>query len=250
MRVPRWIDLRRAPREIRVIAALLAPTLTIWVITRVVDRVGVAGIHAIDRGVLRWFRRPEDMAVPIGPPWLLGAAREITALGSSTVLLFVIFSVAGYLWLERRHGMLGFLLASTFGGIALTTSLKDIFGRARPNIVPHLVEVNSASFPSGHSLLSAVVYMTLGVLLAEVTADRATRVYFVSLAAVLTTLIGLSRIYLGVHYPTDVLGGWLAGLLWSLLCGLAARELQRRRLIRPAAEEAPDQSASRSMPTI
>lgn len=247
--VPIWSRVRSAPRELRLVAWLLAPIAAAWLLTRVSDRFGIARIRSIDEHVLLWFRHPEDLAVPIGPPWVLDAAREITALGSSTVLLFVIFSVAGYLWLERRHGMLAFLLLSTFGGMALTTALKSVFSRARPSVVPHLVAVNSASFPSGHSLLSAVVYLTLGVLLAEVTAGRRARIYFVTLAALLTGLIGLSRVYVGVHYPTDVLGGWMAGLLWALLCGSVARELQRRRLLLiEGSADATDQRVTRSMP--
>lgn len=244
MRVPVGLRSRKTP----LLGLLLVPIAATWLLTRLVDRLGVARIREIDKHVLLWFRHPENLAVPIGPAWALDAAREITALGSSTVLMFVIFSVAGYLWLERRYGMLVFVLFSTFGGVALTTSLKSFFGRARPSVVPHLVAVHSASFPSGHSLLSAVVYLTLGVLLAEVTADRVTRVYFVTLAAVLTGLIGLSRVYVGVHYPTDVLAGWMAGLLWALCCGVAARELQRRRWIRPEGNGA-DQRVSRSIST-
>lgn len=248
MSAPRWLDLRRAPRELRVVGALLAGVLGAWLATRIVDAIGVARIRAIDRGILIAFRQPDDLAIPIGPVWLLDAARELSSLGSATVLVFVIFSVGGYLLLQKRHAMLGFVLFSTFGGMALTTVLKGWFGRSRPSVVPHLVAVHSMSFPSGHSLLSAVVYLTLGVLIAEVTVDRVTRVYFVTLAALLTGLIGITRVYLGVHYPTDVLGGWMLGLIWALGCGLAARELQRRHVIQPVPEPV-DQRVSRSMPT-
>ena len=220
------------PKELRLLTFLLAFASLLWAFTIVVAHITFTRVQSFDEQVLLWLRNPDDLAVPIGPHWLLGAAREITALGSSKVLLVLIFSVVGYLWLERRHGMAALVLLSTFGGMFLSTALKRAVGRPRPTVVPHLVPVGSPSFPSGHSLLSAVVYLTLGVLLARVTADRATKIYFMLLAAMLTCLIGLSRIYVGVHYPTDVIGGWVAGLFWALVCGVIARELQRHQVIK------------------
>ena len=221
------------PKEFRLLTLLFAFAILWWAFTMVVAHISFARVQSFDERVLLWLRNPNDLAVPIGPHWLPSAAREITALGSSTVLLVLIFSVIGYLWIGRRHGMAALVLFSTFGGMFLSTTLKSAVGRPRPTVVPHLVPVDSPSFPSGHSLLSAVVYLTLGVLLARVTADRTTKIYFVLLAAMLTCLIGLSRIYMGVHYPTDVFGGWVAGLFWALGCGAIARELQRHQVIKP-----------------
>jgi undecaprenyl-diphosphatase len=221
------------PKELRLLTFLLAFALLLWAFTMVVAHISFTRVQSFDERVLLWLRNPDDLAVPIGPRWLPSAARSITALGSSTVLLVLSFSVVVYLWLERRHGMAALVVFSTFGGMFLSTTLKSAVGRPRPTVVPHLVPVDSPSFPSGHSLLSAVVYLTLGVVLARVSADRTTKIYFVLLAAVLTCLIGLSRIYVGVHYPTDVFGGWIAGLFWALGCGGIARELQRRQVIKP-----------------
>jgi len=153
--------------------------------------------------------------VPIGPHWLLDVARDLTRLGSSSVLVFVVASVVVYLLLKRRFALMVFLLVSTGGGVLACTMLKGVFGRTRPGVVPHLVTVHSASFPSGHSLLSAVVYLTLAAILSRITPDRTTKIYFVILATFLTVLIGLSRIYLGVHYPTDVVAGLLASFVWT-----------------------------------
>ena len=222
-----------APKELRLVGLLLGFALSAWIAMLVVAFIGYPRIHELDTRVLLSMRSAADPSVPIGPDWLLTAASEITTLGSATILLLLIFSVAGYLWLEQRYGIMALVLVSTFGGMAINSSLKMFFDRPRPSIVPHLASVSSPSFPSGHSLISAVVYMTLGVLLTRVTTDRRAKRYFVLLAATITVLIGISRMYLGVHYPTDVFAGWVVGLVWALVCGLFARELQRRRVIRP-----------------
>ena len=225
--------LRSTPKELELLGLLLVFALGIWVLTLIVAELGYPRIQKLDERILVALREPQDLAVPVGPHWLLGTAREISALGSSTVLVFLIFSVIGYLWLERRYGVLMLVVVSTAGATLISAVLKDVLGRSRPTVVPHLVSVSSPSFPSGHSLLSAAVYLTLGTLLARVTTDRITKLYLVGLSATLAILIGASRVYLGVHYPTDVLAGWALGFLWSFLCGLFARELQRRRVITP-----------------
>jgi undecaprenyl-diphosphatase len=120
------------------------------------------------------------------------------------------------------------VLVATFGGLILSSLLKGLFERPRPQLVPHLSHVYTTSFPSGHSMLSAVVYLTLGTLLARLVQHRYLKIYFLVLALLLTFLVGLSRVYMGVHYPTDVLAGWTAGLAWASVCWLAARYLQQR----------------------
>ena len=231
--------LRALPKEAQLLVALCSVALALWGLALTVATLAFPHIQKFDEHVLLVLRHREDLSVPIGPHWLLDAARDITALGSSTVLLLLIFSVAGYLLLERRYGLMAFVLVSTFGGVLITIALKGFVGRSRPTVVPHLVAVESPSFPSGHSFLSAVVYLTLGALLARDTTDRVTKIYLVGLSATLTVLIGLSRIYAGVHYPTDVLGGWVAGSFWALCCGLIARDLQRRRVITPVEKPVP-----------
>jgi undecaprenyl-diphosphatase len=158
----------------------------------------------------------------------------LTALGSSTVLNVVIISVAGFLALRGRREMVALVLLSTYGGVLLSLFLKDFFERPRPGIVPHLVDVHSPSFPSGHSMLSAVVYLTLGALLARATAERSLKIYCLTIPLLLTFVIGFTRVYAGVHYPSDVLGGWAVGLLWALFCAEVARRLQRRGVVRRA----------------
>lgn len=129
--------------------------------------------------------------------------------------------------------MMAFMLAAIIGGVVVSTLLKSLFDRPRPDLVPHLSHVYTSSFPSGHSMLSAIVYLTLGSLLAAVMPSRKLKVYVLAVAIIVTVVVGASRVYLGVHYPTDVLAGWLAGLVWALLCWLIARWLQRRGKVEP-----------------
>ena len=123
------------------------------------------------------------------------------------------------------------VVAATLGGLLVSHLLKDLYDRPRPELVPHLVPVSTASFPSGHAMLSAVVYLTLGALLARLVDAWWVKLYVIVAALGLTGLVGLSRVYLGVHYPTDVLAGWAAGLSWAILCWLAVRYLQRHGMV-------------------
>ncbi|PYN81354.1 MAG: phosphoesterase [Candidatus Rokuibacteriota bacterium] len=185
-------------------------------------------MREFDEGLLRLLRRADDPQRPVGPPWLVGVAKDATALGGTTVLVIVLVVVVGYLALERRYAEIALLAGASAGGGLLSEALKLWFARARPDVVPHLVSVGSASFPSGHSMLAVVTYLTLGALLARFASRRRTRTYCIGVSLVLALLVGVTRVYLGVHYPTDVLAGWSAGLAWALLCWLVARSLQHR----------------------
>ncbi|HOJ74116.1 MAG TPA: phosphatase PAP2 family protein [Phycisphaerae bacterium] len=210
---------------------LLVIVLGVWAFAELADEVIEGETVTFDEWVTLKLRTADAPAEPIGPPWVERVAMDITALGGYTVLTLLVLAVAGYLLLARkRHAMWLVLLASGTGW-ALTMGLKEIFGRERPSIVPHLVQEQSLSFPSGHAMMSAVVYMTLGVLLAQLVERWTLRIYSLLLAVAATFLIGLSRVFLGVHYPTDVLAGWSAGLAWAVLCWLVARSLQRRGVL-------------------
>lgn len=143
---------------------------------------------------------------------------DLSAIGSPLVLGVVVASVLGFVWIANDRKKFAAVAFSVAGGVALTAALKAIANRPRPEIVPHLTNVSSSSFPSGHSMQSAVIYLTLGTVLAQAQTSRGLRIYVVVLASVLSFGVGVSRIYLGVHYPTDVLGGWCAGVAWALLC--------------------------------
>jgi undecaprenyl-diphosphatase len=196
--------------------------------------VGLAGVvfqggtQQVDEQILRSMRRSDDLSRPIGPLWLQGAALDITALGSATVLGIVVFAIVGFLVLQGKSRTALFILLASTGGPLLNALLKEFFRRPRPEVVPHLREVLSLSFPSGHAMTSAAVYLTLGALLSRIAERRATKIYCMVFAMLVTFMVGLTRVYLGVHYPTDVLAGWLVGLSWAFVCWIVERAVERR----------------------
>jgi undecaprenyl-diphosphatase len=190
-------------------------------------------MHQFDGWMLRLVRRTDNPALLIGPRWLAEAVTDFTALGGTAILTTVLLCAIGYLALLHRYGAATFVLVAAAGGGLLSVGLKHVFARDRPDIVPHLVTVEGLSFPSGHSMAAAVIYLTLGALLARFAARRRIRVYVIAISLGLTFLIGITRVCLGVHYPTDVLAGWAAGLGWALLCWLVARYLQYRGAVEP-----------------
>lgn len=228
-----WQMARRAlewigAHELPVLAMLLIVVAGAWGFIELADDVLEGDTQQIDERVMVWMRSPADLSTPIGPEWLKAAALDLTALGGHWVLTLVVVIVAGFLWMKRLYGAMCLVVVATVGGSLASHFLKLLFERQRPSVVPHLTEVSSHSFPSGHSMVSAVVYLTLGVLLARLVDERRLKAYFLVIALMLTFVIGLTRIYLGVHYPTDVLAGWSAGLVWACACWLVARWLQRR----------------------
>jgi undecaprenyl-diphosphatase len=154
--------------------------------------------------------------------------RDLTALGGVVVLSMITIFVVAFLMIRRMWHAMWLLLAATVGGGIVTTILKDMVDRARPQVFEHRSYVTTGSFPSGHSALSAAIFLTLGGLLARFTKDLKLRVYFLCVACCLTFLVGISRVYMGVHWPTDVLAGWSAGALWASICWTIARILQIR----------------------
>jgi undecaprenyl-diphosphatase len=186
------------------------------------------GTRAFDESVLLMLRDPSDPAMPIGPSWLTKMMVDITALGGVTVLTLLVTSVVVFLALRRKFRTAAFVTVSILGGWALSSAMKIGIARPRPEVVQHLVEVTDMSFPSGHAMLSAITYLTLGAMLSRIEETPSLRYFFPLVAVVLTLLIGSSRIYLGVHYPTDVLGGWAAGTVWACGSWFVARWLLGR----------------------
>jgi Membrane-associated phospholipid phosphatase len=224
----------RNGRGIRFLIPVAVLLGSLLILGEVIDEVREGERQHWDEQALRMLRSADDPSKPIGPHWLRIAALDLTALGGGAVLTLLTLIVLGYLILERRLHAAIFLVVAALGGTMLNNVLKKFFGRERPSIVPHLSEVSSSSFPSGHSMLSAIIYLTLGVMLARTVKDWRLRSYFLSVALALTVTIGLTRMYLGVHYPSDVLAGWMAGIAYALLCFLVAAWLQHLGVLRPA----------------
>lgn len=232
----------KAKRELRKLAArvvsrdrdelfLLLGTLallgTTLLVLNLAGQVLEGDTQHFDERILASLRKADDPSMPIGPTWLEMAAFDITALGGATVLGLTVAAVVGFLALERLYRNAAFVLVASVGGWVLNNLLKELFARPRPEIVPHLREVASLSFPSGHALTSAVVFLTLGALLMRVAQTRLVKFYCMAVAMLATLLVGATRVYLGVHYPTDVLAGWLIGAAWALFCWLLARAVER-----------------------
>ena len=179
----------------------------------------------IDDAILLAFRHSDNLGRPIGPPFLLDVMRDLTSLGSTTVTLLVMIVGAASALIMRRRGAALLLTASIGGGTAAVNLLKLAVGRVRPEIVPHLTSESTFSLPSSHAAMSALTFGTVAVLAARAVTPLRTLARLV--AIVLPCAIGITRLYLGVHFPTDVLTGWLCGLVWLLLCvrlfGAAAR---------------------------
>jgi undecaprenyl-diphosphatase len=218
----------------RTIVVALVVALLGWIFAEVADEVVEGDSHALDTALLLALRDPADPADPIGPGWLVTVARDVTALGGFTIITIITVALAGLLWLQGHRSTMVFLLVAVAGGSAVSTLFKMGFDRPRPDLVPHGTEVLTTSFPSGHSMMAAVAYLTLAVLSARVQERRSVQVYLLVLAVLLTVAVGVTRVYLGVHWPTDVLAGWCAGAAWALSCWLVARSLSRRRREREA----------------
>jgi len=219
-----WLELRKLERqELHWLAVGLGACLFLLIFLSLAGEVTEGDTLAFDTKILQTLRSPTDPSKPIGPEWMESTLLDLTALGGSPVLLLVVFAVVGFLVLQARYRTALFVWVASLSGELLNLALKQAFNRPRPAIVPHLRVVFSTSFPSGHAMESAIVYLTLGALLMRFADSRLTKLYCLGVAMLLTVLVGISRVYLGVHYPTDVIGGWLIGFMWASICWLAAQ---------------------------
>ena len=204
-----------------------------WVFLRLVGKVKGGATKELDEKTLRMLRQRDNPALPRGPKWLPQVSQDITSLGSGANLTIASSIAVGFLCLQRRFRAAGFLIVSLGSGLMFCYLLKNFFLRERPKVVPHLAHFDVGSFPSGHSMGAAVVYLTLGGILSRQTRRLLKKAYFLSVALVLTVLVGISRVYLGVHFPSDILAGWAVGSLWSTMCTQIARWLQREGTVEP-----------------
>ena len=175
---------------------------------------------AVDSDILRALRVDGDPATPIGSAHMAGMVRDLTALGS--VIALTLFTAIAVLFLavQRRWTAALTVLCVIGGGQIVSTLVKIMVGRARPDIVTHLALEVSPSFPSGHAMMSMIAYVTFAALIGWSIKSQAARIFLVLAAVALSLAIGLSRLYVGVHWPTDVLAGWCLGLAWLAIWGL------------------------------
>lgn len=215
------------PVEGEVLIALGAAAAGVLAFLLIGGAVSNGGFRSLDEALLLGLRNSTDLSDPIGPAWFEEFVRDITALGSTGVLTLVVIAGAGYLALSGRPLKAAAVVIWSAAGTALSHFSKLGFARPRPELVPHAAEVFTLSFPSGHAMLSAVIYLTLGAMLAGTQDERRVKFYILGFAALLTVLVGLSRVYLGVHWPSDVLAGWALGAAWATLGWLVFRRMAR-----------------------
>ncbi len=190
----------------------------------IADELGEVELAALDERIFLWFHTPAG--VPIGPEWLQRTASDITALGGYPVITVLVAAVAGFLIVTRKYGPALYVVLSVALGAIAGHLLKEIYVRPRPDLVEHLVATQTPSFPSGHAMVSAIVYLTLGSLILRLVDSARVRAYVLTFAIMLTLMIGISRIYLGVHWPSDVLAGWAMGSAWASLAWLVVSGLR------------------------
>jgi len=214
--------------ESEVVAIIFIIATSTFGFLKLVSEIRENETRSIDEAILLALRDPADPSNPIGPPWLEVLFKDLTSLGSPTVLTLVTIAVVGYLLLDGERQTALLVVLAVAGGAVLEASLKLGFARPRPDLVSHLVAVNSYSFPSGHATMATVTYLTLGVLLARIQERLRMKLYLLCVAILFAFLVGISRIYLGVHWPSDVIAGWCLGSAWALTCWLFATWLQKR----------------------
>ncbi len=206
----------------RLLAGLAAIAAACFAFLKIWSGVAEADSRTLDSSILLSMRVTGHPDLPIGPPWLHAAMFDISSLGSGMVLNLLILATCGFLLVKGKLKRALWLAAAAITGSIAVTLLKHGFGRPRPELIDHLVATQTLSFPSGHAANSALIYLTIAALAGDHETSRPARIYLLAVAITLTLLIGLSRVYLGVHWPSDVLAGWTFGAAWALAWRLAA----------------------------
>ena len=219
----RWT---RTAMILAIVSAMLA--IAFFTLSRAVVR-GSTG--DVDERILLAMRQADDVADPLGPDWVEEVGRDFTALGGVAVLSLISMTSVAFFWLASMHKAALYVGAASVGAILLSSGLKEAFDRPRPDLVPHGAMVYTSSFPSGHSTMSAAVYLTLGLVASRFVPRRRLKVLLIGVGIIVTAAVGVSRVYLGVHWPSDVLGGWALGTCWALVCWCVAIWLQDRGVI-------------------
>jgi undecaprenyl-diphosphatase len=216
-------DRHGSARTVPAALVVLGVSFTILFVFLAAAVVGREEVHWLDERLLLLFRQADDLATPIGPRWLAQTMTELTALGGYPLLVILLVLLAGFLLVTGRYAIALYIALVTSSGMVAGHVLKLVYNRTRPEIVERLVETHTTAFPSGHATKSALVYLTLAFVAARLMRSSAGRAYVIGAALVLSFSIGLSRIYLGVHWPSDVLAGWALGAGWACVGWLIGR---------------------------
>lgn len=212
-----------AKPESRTLLLLIVCSGLLLLFAELTERVLIGGTASIDQTLLLMMREAGDVDDPLGPGWFEEMARDFTALGGIPVLLTLTFMTTCYLLMDNRYHSAAFVLGTALTGLIVSTLLKEFFDRPRPDLVHQATRVYTSSFPSAHAMLSACMYLAFAALLARTETRKRKKTSLLLFAAALIIVVGLSRVYLGVHWPTDVLAGWTAGAIWTLICWIAFR---------------------------
>lgn len=217
----------RARQEVAILAVLGVSALAALTFAYLAGETREGELRRVDETWLLMLRETSDRSDPIGPRWFELAVADVTSLGGFAVLTLLVIAISLYLIAIGKRAAALLVVCATVSGAILSEVLKFEYARPRPDLVSHLVAVQSGSFPSGHAMLSAITYLTLGALLARFHEGRVAKALLLGLGVVTTLMIGVSRVYLGVHWPTDVLAGWSLGAAWAALWWLAALVVER-----------------------
>ncbi len=202
------------------LTAIVLIASTSWFFAEIADEVLEGDTQTFDTRILLAMRNPDNISEPWGPTWFKEMGRDLTALGGLPVLALITAACIGGMFIMGHRRTAYLILFAVIGGFILSYSLKSGFDRPRPNLVPYGSHVYSKSFPSGHAMASTITYLTLGFLMAGTYKRKNIRVYIITVCVLISGLVGISRLYLGVHWPTDVLAGWAIGSTWALVCWL------------------------------
>lgn len=209
--------------ESRTLVLIIACSSLLLLFMILAERVMMGGTTSIDQTLLLMMREAGDVDDPLGPGWFEEMARDFTALGGIPILLMLTLIITCYLAMENKARSAWFVVGTAASSLIVSTLLKEVFDRPRPDLVQQATRVYTSSFPSAHAMLSACLYLTFGALLARTETRKRKKTAVMVFAAAVIALVGLSRVYLGVHWPTDVLAGWTAGAMWTLVCWLMFR---------------------------
>jgi len=204
-------------------------TLGVYGFIEIAEEMAEGEIRWIDEKLFLMLRAAADPSQPLGPAWLQETALEVTAIGGYPLIIFTLAAVSGFFIVTKRYGAALYAVLAVGSGALLSQTLKQYYGRPRPDLVDHLDVVHTASFPSGHALVTTVAYLTLAAIVIGYLENKRARAYVLSVAVLVAVMVGVSRVYLGVHWPSDVAAGWALGAAWASFSWLVVHMLQRRK---------------------